>query len=139
MGEHGGQNSLLENRIVEILDAIREVLNRLATLEEKTVWHNTALTQLNSGQKEMWDKITDHEKDRGRIALLEREIQYLSGDLSKQTKQVEVLSSIVGELQKSDSIQGKTVGFIESMGSQFVLTIVGAIAGAILMKLVGWI
>ena len=38
---------------LEVLDAIREVLNRLATLEEKTGWHNQVMTDLGRGQKEL--------------------------------------------------------------------------------------
>lgn len=130
-------NTQIESRIVEILDAIREVLNRLATLEEKTVWHNNFMNQLSTGQKEISDRLTEHDKDRGRIALLERDLQYLSGDVSKLHKQTEVLSGIVIELQRTDSAQNKTVGFIERMGSQLIVAILSAGGGAIAMKLIG--
>lgn len=130
-------NTHLETRIVEILEAIREVLNRLATLEEKTVWHNNFMNQLSTGQKEISDRLTEHDKDRARIALLERDLQYLTGDVSKIAKQTEILTGIVSELQRTDSAQNKTVGFIEKASSQFILALLGAGAGAIAMKLIG--
>lgn len=135
--ERDPSSGQLESRIVEILDAIREVLNRLATLEEKTIWHHQIMNQLNSDQRCISDKIAEHEKDRGRIALVERELQYITGDISKQSKQLEVITSVVSDLQKADSAQGKTVGFIEKAGSQFVMAIIGVAAGAVVMKLVG--
>lgn len=127
----------LETRVIEILDAIREVLNRLATLEEKTVWHNNFMNDLSKGQKEMSDRITDLAQDRSRIAMLEREIQYLTGDLNKQSKHVETLTGLVHELTTSDKLQGKTVGFIENSATTFLLAIVSAGAGAICLKLFG--
>ena len=127
----------LENRVIEILDAIREVLNRLATLEEKTVWHNSFMNDLSKGQKEMSDRVTDLAQDRGRIALLERELQYLTGDLTKQSKQVDTLTGLVHELTTSDKLQGKTVGLIENSATTFLLAIVSAGAGAICLKIFG--
>lgn len=127
----------LETRVIEILDAIREVLNRLATLEEKTVWHNSFMNDLSKGQKEMSDRITDLTQDRGRIAMLERELQYLTGDLTKQSKQVETLTGLVQELSTSDRLQGKTVGFIEKSATTFLLAAVSAGAGALFLKLIG--
>ena len=62
----------LENRVVEILDAIREVLSRLATLEEKTVWHNATMDKLSVGQKEMADRISDLAQEIGRASCRER-------------------------------------------------------------------
>lgn len=127
----------LENRVIEILDAIREVLNRLATLEEKTVWHNNYMNQLSSGQKEMADRISDLAQDRGRIALLEREVLYLTGDVNKQAKQLETLTGLVQELSTSDKMQGKTTGFIEKFASSFMLALGAAGAGAGAAKFFG--
>jgi predicted RNase H-like nuclease (RuvC/YqgF family) len=127
----------LETRVIEILDAIREVLNRLATLEEKTIWHNNIMSELSSGQKEMDKRVSDLYQDRGRIALLERELQYLTGDLAKQSKQVEVLTGFVQELTTSDKIQGRTFGFIEKSAGSFILALISAGAGAIIFKLFG--
>lgn len=127
----------LENRIVEILEAIREVLSRLATLEEKTVWHQQFMTQLGSSQKEISDRIASLDMDRGRIALLERDVQYLTGDVSKQSKQLEVLTVIVRDMQTNDKLQGKTVNFIEGASSHFALALLGAGAGALALKLLG--
>lgn len=127
----------LENRVLEILEAIREVLSRLATLEEKTVWHNNFMNQLNNGQKEMADRISDLAQDRGRIALLERDVQYLTGDVNKQAKQIESLLTAVNELRSSDSAQGKTVGFLEKFASTIILAIGAAGAGSALTKFFG--
>ena len=127
----------LENRVVEILDAIREVLNRLATLEEKTVWHNNYMNQLSHGQKEMADRISDLAEDRGRIALLEREVQYLTGDVNKQAKQLESLTHMVQELSSNDKMQGKTTNFIEKIASTFVIALCSAGAGAGALKFFG--
>jgi DNA repair exonuclease SbcCD ATPase subunit len=127
----------LENRVIEILDAIREVLNRLATLEEKTVWHNNYMNQLSNGQKEMADRISDLAQDRGRIALLEREVQYLTGDVNKQAKQLETLTGLVQELTTNDKMQGKTTGFIEKFASSFILALGSAGAGAGAIKFFG--
>ncbi len=127
----------LENRVIEILDAIREVLNRLATLEEKTVWHNNYMNQLSNGQKEMADRISDLAQDRGRIALLEREVQYLTGDVNKQAKQLETLTGLVQELSSNDKMQGKTTGFIEKFASAFILALGAAGAGAGATKFFG--
>lgn len=127
----------LETRVIEILDAIREVLNRLATLEEKTVWHNNYMNQLSQGQKEMADRISDLAQDRGRIALLEREVQYLTGDVNKQAKQLETLTNLVTELSTNDKMQGKTTGFIEKFAGYIVLALGGAGAGAGVSKFFG--
>lgn len=127
----------LENRVIEILDAIREVLNRLATLEEKTVWHNNYMNQLSNGQKEMADRISDLAQDRGRIALLEREVQYLTGDVNKQAKQLETLTALVHELSSNDKMQGKTTGFIEKFASTAILAMASAGAGAGILKFFG--
>lgn len=127
----------LENRVIEILDAIREVLNRLATLEEKTVWHNNYMNQLSNGQKEMADRISDLAQDRGRIALLEREVQYLTGDVNKQAKQLETLTTLVQELSANDRSQGKTTGFIEKFASAIAIAVGSAGAGAGLLKAFG--
>lgn len=127
----------LENRVIEILDAIREVLNRLATLEEKTVWHNNYMNELSKGQKEMADRISDLAQDRGRIALLEREIQYLTGDVNKQAKQLETLTGLVQELSTSDKMQSKTTGFIEKFASSIILALGAAGAGAGVTKFFG--
>lgn len=127
----------LENRVVEILDAIREVLNRLATLEEKTAWHNNYMDKLSNGQKEMADRISDLAQDRGRIALLEREVQYLTGDVAKQGKRIEDLTNLIAELNVSDKMQGKTTGFIEKFASTIILALGSAGAGAAALKLFG--
>lgn len=127
----------LENRVIEILDAIREVLNRLATLEEKTVWHNAYMNELSKGQKEMADRISDLAQDRGRIALLEREVQYLTGDVNKQAKQLETLTSVVQELSSNDKMQSRTTGFIEKFASTIILSLGSAGAGAGLLKYFG--
>lgn len=127
----------LENRVIEILDAIREVLNRLATLEEKTVWHNNYMNQLSNGQKEMADRISDLAQDRGRIALLEREVQYLTGDVNKQAKQLETLTALVTELSANDKVQGKTTGFIEKFASTVIISLGSAGAGAGILKFFG--
>lgn len=130
-------NNQLETRVIEVLDAIREVINRLATLEEKTVWHNNVMNQLSSNLKETADRVSDHDRDRGRIALLERDFQYLSGEVSKISKQTEVITGITAELQRSDFAQTKSVGFIENFGSQVVLAFLSAGGGAVAMKLLG--
>lgn len=130
-------DSMLENRIIEILEEIREVLGRLATLEEKTIWHSTGLNRLGEAQKEMAGKIAEQEKDRSRLALLERELQYVQGELSKNSKQLEILTGIVAEMQRTGASQGKTVGFIERAGAQFILAILSAGGGALVMKLIG--
>ena len=127
----------LENRVIEILDAIREVLNRLATLEEKTVWHNNYMNKLSDGQKEMADRIAELSEDRGRIALLERDVQYLTGDVNKQAKRIEDLTTLVGELSISDKMQGKTTSFLEKFASTFILAIGSAGAGAMALKFFG--
>lgn len=126
-----------DNRVIEILEAIREVLSRLATLEEKTLWHNSMMNKIADVQNRMSDRLSDHEKDRGRIALLERDLQYLTGELGKNSKQLEVLSGIVSEIKISDLSQGKTVGFIERAGGTFLMAIISAGAGALIMKLIG--
>lgn len=133
----GGVSTVLDNRMVEILESIREVLSRLATLEEKTQWHNDKMKDLSDIQLRMADKLSDHEKDRSRIALLERDLQYLSGEVSKNAKSVEVLTGIVSEILRNDATQGKTVGFIERAGSTFILAILSAGGGALAMKILG--
>lgn len=130
-------NAMLENRVLEVLEAIREVLSRLATLEEKTVWHNLSMNKLAEVQSKMSDRLSDHEKDQGRIALLERDMQYISGELSKCSKQLEVLTGVLAEIQRNDMSQGKTVGFIEKAGAQFIMAIICAGGGAVAMKLIG--
>lgn len=127
----------LENRVIEVLDAIREVLNRLATLEEKTGWHNQVMTDLGRGQKELVDRVSSLELDKSRVALLERDLQYITGEVSKSAKQVELLTAIVHEIQLSDKSQGKTVGLIENLSSSFLIALVGAAAGAVSLKIFG--
>ena len=127
----------IETRVVEILEAIREVLNRLATLEEKTVWHNNFLNQLSAGQKEISNRVMAHEQDRGRIALLERDLQYLTGEVSKISKQAEVLTEIAAELQRNDTANSRTVGLIENFGAQLLVALLSAGGGAIAMKVIG--
>ncbi len=124
----------LENKVIEILEAIREVLNRLATLEEKTVWHNAVMTQLTQGQKEMADRISSLVEDRGRIALLEREVQYLTGDMQKQSRQVDTLSALVNELSVSGKANSKTVTFMEKVGSTLITAALAAMAGALAVR-----